>query len=45
MRDVRTVAATFRGDELQGSMIKLSWLAHHFLKLNNHGCNLQQVER
>lgn len=31
--------------ELQGSMIKLSWLAHHFLDLNNHGGNLEQVER
>ncbi|KAH1188559.1 Protein MAIN-LIKE 2 [Glycine max] len=31
--------------ELQGSMIKLSWLAHHFPQLNNHDGNLQQVER
>ncbi|KAL5173095.1 Serine/threonine-protein phosphatase 7 long form [Glycine soja] len=31
--------------ELQGSMIKLSWLTHHFLDLNNHGGNLEQVER
>ena len=31
--------------ELQGSMIKLSWLAHHFPDLSNHGGNLEQVER
>ena len=31
--------------ELQGSMIKLSWLTHHFSQLNNHDGNLQQVER
>ena len=31
--------------ELQGNMIKLSWLAHHFPDLNNHGSNLEQVER
>jgi len=31
--------------ELKGSMIKLSWLAHHFPQLNNHDDNLQQVER
>ena len=31
--------------ELQGSMIKLSWLAHHFPDLNNHNDNLEQVER
>ncbi|KAH1237728.1 Protein MAIN-LIKE 2 [Glycine max] len=31
--------------ELQGSMIKLSWLAHYFPDLNNHGGNLEQVER
>jgi len=28
--------------ELRGSMIKLSWLAHHFLNLNNHGGNLEE---
>jgi len=31
--------------ELQGNMIKLSWLAHHFPDLNNHGGNLEHVER
>ncbi|KAH1193907.1 Serine/threonine-protein phosphatase 7 long form [Glycine max] len=31
--------------ELQGSKIKLSWLAHHFPQLNNHDGNLQQLER
>ncbi|KAL5142473.1 hypothetical protein HKD37_09G025653 [Glycine soja] len=31
--------------KLQGIMIKLSWLAHHFPQLNNHDGNLQQVER
>ncbi|KAL5185311.1 Serine/threonine-protein phosphatase 7 long form [Glycine soja] len=31
--------------ELQGSLIKLSWLAQHFPELNNHDGNLQQVER
>ncbi|KAL5137369.1 Serine/threonine-protein phosphatase 7 long form [Glycine soja] len=31
--------------ELQGSTIKLSWLAHHFPQLNNHDGNLQQVKR
>ena len=31
--------------ELQGSIIKLSWLAHHFPQLNNHDGNLQQLER
>ncbi|KAL5128751.1 Serine/threonine-protein phosphatase 7 long form [Glycine soja] len=31
--------------ELQGSMIKLSWLTHHFSNLNNYGGNLEQVER
>jgi len=30
--------------ELQGNMIKLSWLAHHFPELNNHDGNLQQVD-
>ncbi|KAH1233335.1 Serine/threonine-protein phosphatase 7 long form [Glycine max] len=30
---------------LQGSMIKLNWLAQHFPELNNHDDNLQQVER
>jgi len=29
--------------ELQGSTIKLSWLAHHFPQLNNHDNNLQQL--
>ena len=31
--------------KLQGIVIKLSWLAHHFPQLNNHDGNLQQVER
>ncbi|KAL5191161.1 Serine/threonine-protein phosphatase 7 long form [Glycine soja] len=31
--------------ELQGSTIKLSWLAHHFPQLNNHDGNLQQLDR
>ncbi|KAL5129019.1 Serine/threonine-protein phosphatase 7 long form [Glycine soja] len=31
--------------ELQGTMIKLSWLAHHFPDLNNHCGNLEQVEK
>ena len=31
--------------ELQGSLIKLSWLAQHFPEVNNHDDNLQQVER
>ncbi|KAH1253998.1 Serine/threonine-protein phosphatase 7 long form [Glycine max] len=31
--------------ELQGTTIKLSWLAHHFPQLNNHDGNLQQLER
>jgi len=30
--------------ELQSSMIKLSWLTHHFVDLNNHG-GLEHVER
>lgn len=32
-------------DELQGITIKLSWFTYHFPQLNNHGGNLQQVER
>ena len=31
--------------ELQGSVVKLSWLAHHFSQLNNHDGNVQQLER
>jgi len=30
--------------ELQGSVVKLSWLAHHFLQLNNHDGNVQQLK-
>ncbi|KAL5152190.1 Serine/threonine-protein phosphatase 7 long form [Glycine soja] len=31
-------------DELQGSVVKLSWLTRHFAQLNNHDDNLQQLE-
>jgi len=31
--------------ELQGSVVKLSWLAHHFPQLNNHDGSAQQLER
>jgi len=31
--------------ELQGSVVQLSWLAHHFSQLNNHDGNVQQLER
>ncbi|KAL5180684.1 Protein MAIN-LIKE 2 [Glycine soja] len=31
--------------EFQGSVVKLSWLTHHFTQINNHDGNLQQVER
>ena len=31
--------------ELQGSVVKLSWLAHHFSQLNNHDGNVQQLQR
>jgi len=31
--------------ELQGKVVKLSWLAHHFAQINNHDGNLEQVER
>ncbi|KAL5161100.1 Serine/threonine-protein phosphatase 7 long form [Glycine soja] len=30
--------------ELQGSVVKLSWLAHHFSQLNNHDGNVQQLQ-
>ncbi|KAH1190255.1 Serine/threonine-protein phosphatase 7 long form [Glycine max] len=31
--------------ELKGSMVKLSWLVHHFAQINNHDGNQEQVER
>ncbi|KAH1260888.1 Protein MAIN-LIKE 1 [Glycine max] len=31
--------------ELQGSVVKLSWLAHHFLQINNHDGNVEQLQR
>ncbi|KAH1189706.1 Protein MAIN-LIKE 2 [Glycine max] len=31
--------------ELQGSVVNLSWLAHHFAQINNHDGKLEQVER
>ncbi|KAL5184139.1 Serine/threonine-protein phosphatase 7 long form [Glycine soja] len=31
--------------ELQGSVVKLSWLANHFSQLNNYDGNIQQLER
>ncbi|KAH1213047.1 Protein MAIN-LIKE 2 [Glycine max] len=31
--------------ELQGSVVKLSWLAQHFSQLNNHDGDIQQLQR
>ncbi|KAH1198530.1 Serine/threonine-protein phosphatase 7 long form [Glycine max] len=31
--------------ELQGSVVKLSWLAHHFSHINNHDRNVEQLQR
>ena len=31
--------------ELKGSVVKLSWLTHHFAQINNHEGNQEQVER
>jgi len=31
--------------ELEGSVIKLSWLAHHFSHINNHEGNVEQLLR
>jgi len=31
--------------ELEGSVVKLSWLAHHFPQLNNPDGNIQQLAR
>ncbi|KAH1197598.1 Serine/threonine-protein phosphatase 7 long form [Glycine max] len=31
--------------ELQGSVVKLSWLAHHFSELNIHDGNVEQLQR
>ncbi|KAH1198040.1 Serine/threonine-protein phosphatase 7 long form [Glycine max] len=31
--------------ELEGSVVKLSWLAHHFPKLNNHDGNVEHLQR
>ncbi|KAH1254391.1 Serine/threonine-protein phosphatase 7 long form [Glycine max] len=31
--------------ELQGSVVKLSWLAHHFSQINNHDGNIEQLQR
>ncbi|KAL5153211.1 Serine/threonine-protein phosphatase 7 long form [Glycine soja] len=31
--------------ELQGSVVKLSWLAHHFSKINIHDGNIEQLQR
>ena len=31
--------------ELQGSVVKLSWLAHHFSQINNHDGNVEQLQR
>ncbi|KAL5127619.1 Serine/threonine-protein phosphatase 7 long form [Glycine soja] len=31
--------------ELQGSVVKLSWLAHHFSEINIHGDNVEQLQR
>jgi len=31
--------------ELQGSVVKLSWLAHYFSQLNNHDGNVEQLDR
>ena len=29
--------------ELQGSVVKLSWLTHHFSQINNHDGNVEQL--
>ena len=31
--------------ELQGSVVKLSWLTHHFSHINNHDGNVKQLQR
>ncbi|KAH1189959.1 Serine/threonine-protein phosphatase 7 long form [Glycine max] len=31
--------------ELQGSVVKLSWLSHHFSHINNHDGNVEQLQR
>ena len=31
--------------EIEGSVVKLSWLAHHFPQLNNPDGNIQQLAR
>ncbi|KAH1248045.1 Serine/threonine-protein phosphatase 7 long form [Glycine max] len=31
--------------ELQGSVVKLSWLTHHFSQINNHDGNVEQLQR
>ena len=31
--------------ELQGSVVKLSWMAHHFSQINNHDGNVEQLQR
>ena len=31
--------------ELQGSVVRLSWLAHHFSHINNHDGNVEQLQR
>ena len=31
--------------ELQGSVVKLSWLAHHFSQINNHDGNVEQLQK
>ncbi|KAL5159590.1 Serine/threonine-protein phosphatase 7 long form [Glycine soja] len=31
--------------ELQGSVVKLSWLAHHFSEINIHDGNVEQLQR
>ena len=31
--------------ELEGSVVKLSWLTHHFSQLNNHDGNVEHLQR
>ncbi|KAH1210678.1 Serine/threonine-protein phosphatase 7 long form [Glycine max] len=31
--------------ELQGSVVKLNWLVHHFSQINNHDGNVEQLQR
>ncbi|KAH1228103.1 Serine/threonine-protein phosphatase 7 long form [Glycine max] len=31
--------------KLQGNVVKLSWLAHHFSQINNHDGNVEQLQR